>query len=270
MPRNARQSESSKAPSAQLSSRRRPSRLLLGLELRAFGELASIPYAMPWLLSKAAPGDGHPVLIIPGMLASDRSSTLLRRFLTVCGYRAQGWQLGHNLGPRHAVMQQLQQALARRHAESGRRVSLIGWSLGGIFAREIARKAPQHVRQVITLGSPLYGDPESSTNAWKVYSRLARRHFTDQYARGDMAPPVPTTSIYTRSDGVVGWGCCVEHPGPRRENIELGNASHIGLGVNPVVWHALADRLAQPEGDWRPFDPGFPECLLYRVEAGRA
>jgi pimeloyl-ACP methyl ester carboxylesterase len=261
--------ETLKAPFANAPPRRRPSRMLLGLEVRAIAEMASIPYAMPWLLYSAPQGDGHPVLIIPGMLASDHSSSPLRAFLRLCGYQAHGWNLGRNLGPRQGVMDSLQQALPRLHDYAEGKVSVIGWSLGGIFAREIARKAPQHVRQVITLGSPLYGDAETSTNAWKIYSRLAKKHndHSEEYQRGDRAPPVPTTSIYSRSDGVVGWGCCVEHPGSHTENIEVNYASHIGLGVNPVVWYALADRLAQPDGEWAPFDPSGLERLLFRVAA---
>ena len=239
-----------------------PSRLLLALEGRALLELASLPFAWPWLRRRAPLGDGHAVLVIPGFLASDRSTVPLRRFLTQLGYDVSGWEQGRNCGPRQGVVEQLQRQLEAMHARSGGKVSLIGWSLGGIYAREIARLRPECVRQVITLGSPLYGEPATSTNVWRVYTRVVGAH-KDALIRGETAPPVPTTSIYSRGDGVVGWKGSVERCGQQTENVEVNCASHLGLGVNAAAWYVLADRLAQLEGDWRPFASGRLRRLLY-------
>ncbi|CAN5214408.1 alpha/beta hydrolase [soil metagenome] len=241
----------------------RPSPVLMWLEARAALEMASLPLALPALLRYVPRGDGHPVLVLPGLLADDASTAPLRRFLAGRGYAVQGWGQGRNLGPREGVIAQMQETLAQMHASEQRKVSIIGWSLGGVFARELARHAPELVRQVVTLGSPLYGEPETSSNAWEVYKLGIGRTRGDDGVRGDGAPPVPTTSIYTRMDGVVGWGCSVERQSELTDNIEINSATHTGLGVNPLVWYALGDRLALPEDEWAHFKPkGFAKLLF--------
>ena len=237
------------------ANRARPSPLLMWLEARAALEIASLPLALPTLLYCVPRGDGHPVLVLPGLLAGDGTTSALRGFLGSRGYRASGWGQGQNLGPREGVMQTLQETLATMYADEQRKVSIIGWSLGGVYAREIARAAPQWVRQVITLGSPLYGDPEQSTNVSNIYHLVSGQPRGAQHMRIAAPPPVPTTSIYSRTDGVVGWESSVEQQGAQTDNIEVNSASHIGLGVNPLVWYAIGDRLAQPEGQWSPFEP---------------
>ncbi|MES2261939.1 MAG: esterase [Pseudomonadota bacterium] len=249
------------APFRRKPDQSRPSLLLLCLESRALLSLASLPLASP-LLRRALPrGDGHAVMLLPGLLAGDASTVPLRRFLKKQGYQAHGWQQGRNLGPRSELMPALRARLEQLARDSGGKVSLVGWSLGGIYARELARAAPHLVRQVVTLGSPLYGAPGRGSNAWAVY-----RLFNEKPSaglRGDTPPPVPTTSIYSRSDGIVGWGCSVERDGEQADNIDIPAASHLGLGVNPLVWYALGDRLAQADGAWRPFRPRGLSILLY-------
>lgn len=220
--------------------------------VRLAGELGALALAWP-LLAQAPRGDGHTVLVLPGFLATDNSTAAMRHYLKSLGYDAQGWQLGRNLGGNrgtHGLARERLDALAQ---QSGRKVSLIGWSLGGILARELARHVPQHVRQVITLGSPLYGDTRRTTSAWWVHRAI---HGRDSINHGDYrgigAPPVPTTSVFDRHDGVVGWRSSVELPGPQVQSIETVS-SHIGFGVNPLVFWLLADRLAQPEDQWQPF-----------------
>jgi hypothetical protein len=228
------------------------------LESRAVLELGAFAASAP-ALQFTPRGDGHPVLVLPGLAASDESTRPLRWFLRNRGYHTHGWRLGRNTGPSDRVRSGLRdrvRAIADRH---GRRISLVGWSLGGIYAREIARVAPDAVRQVITLGSPFrmleastrsdvplrdtLGDPDHS-------GRMRR----DVDAGAGATLRVPTTAIYTRTDGVVPWRLCVERPGPRRESVEV-HGSHIGLGHNPAVLVVVADRLAQPEGSWAPFRP---------------
>ena len=137
--------------------------------------------------------------------------------------------------------------------ESGRPVSLVGWSLGGIYAREIAKLIPDDVRCVVTLATPFTGSPRE-TNVWRIYELLSGHSLDDAalLAQVREPPPVPTTSIFSRTDGVVSWRCCVERDGHEVENIEVP-ASHFGIGMNPATWYAVADRLSQPEGAWSPF-----------------
>jgi pimeloyl-ACP methyl ester carboxylesterase len=233
----------------------RPHAGLLFMEVRALLELAACLPAFP-ALRRAPTGDGHPVLVLPGFLASDFSTRALRAFLRGRGYDAYGWRLGRNLGPSphlaRAMVDRLR-ALAQRH---GRRVSIVGWSLGGIYARELARRYPSDVRQVITLASP-FRDIDA-TNVPRFARAIAERgRLPDEAAyRQVLAEPlrVPSTAIYSRTDGIAAWQSCRETPGPQSENIEVAS-SHCGIGHHPVVLLTIADRLAQPEGAWRPFEP---------------
>ena len=240
-----------------------PSRELLLLEVRAIWELTAFFAAYP-LLRLAPRGDGHPVLVLPGLAASDVSTRPLRAFLKAQGYRAHGWKLGANHGPRPGAEAKMQARLAELAGRHQRKVSLIGWSLGGVFAREMARRAPEQVRSVITLGSPFAGAPKAS-NAWRLYERASQRKVEDwpQRERMRTPPPVPSTAIFSRSDGIVAWQGCLEQEGPTSENIEV-EGSHCGLGHNPAVLYAIADRLAQPEGGWQHFDRSGVRGLIYR------
>jgi pimeloyl-ACP methyl ester carboxylesterase len=234
---------------------RAPGWFRLALEWRAPWEYCTTLLAQP-LLAQAPAGDGHPVLFFPGLMASDASTRPLRRFLESKGYLAAGWGLGANLGPREGVMESCEQLLKELRRTHRRPVSLIGWSLGGIYARELAKAFPRDVRQVITLGTPFTGHPKA-TNAWRLYEIVTGHRIGAPEIHEPLRapPPVPTTSIFSRSDGVVAWQCSVEKAGPLAENIEV-EASHLGLGLNALAWWAIADRLAQPEGKWLPFDRG--------------
>jgi pimeloyl-ACP methyl ester carboxylesterase len=232
---------------------RPPSLFLLALEgTRAAWEFGATLATLP-ILHSAPRGDGHSVLIFPGLVASDLSTEPLRRYLQAQGYRAHEWGLGRNLGPRPGVLDACRDRIAKLRRESGRKVSLIGWSLGGVYAREMAKEMADDVRCVITLGTPFRGSPRA-TNAWRVYE-VASGETIDTVNREEIekSPAVPTTSIFSRTDGVVAWQCSVERETPLTENIEV-EASHIGLGVHPAVLYAVADRLAQPEGAWKHFD----------------
>ncbi len=232
---------------------RPPRKLLLAMEGRVALELVAGLAARPWL-SQLDPGDGHTVIVFPGLGASDISTLPLRRFLIKQGYDVQRWGQGLNLGPRDGVLDACR-ALVRHHAaRSGRPVSLIGWSLGGVYARELAKEMPELVRCVITLGSPFSGPPQS-TNAWRFFEivsgQSAEQH--ELAANLHVAPPVPTTSIYSRTDGVVAWQASLNEPGPLTENIEV-QASHLGMAANPIAQYAVADRLRQDPTRWRAFD----------------
>jgi pimeloyl-ACP methyl ester carboxylesterase len=242
---------------------RRPPLLWLAIEGRALLEAAVLPLHLPLLMS-APRGDGHPVLVLPGLLAGDGTTWPLRRYLRSRGHAVHGWQLGRNLGLRDGVLQGLRARLAELHEAAGERVSLVGWSLGGLYARELARETPERVRQVISLGSPMYGNPRRTTHTWLAYRLLRGRAALRDDIRGIGAPPVPTTSVYSRSDGVVGWRTCVEQPGAQVQNVQTPG-SHSGLGFNALVLYLVADRLAQPEHEWRPFEPPMPLRPFYKT-----
>jgi pimeloyl-ACP methyl ester carboxylesterase len=194
------------------------------------------------------------VLVLPGLVASDPSTRVLRRYLRERGYRVHGWGQGSNLGLRDGVEEKMFERLAALEARYGRKVSLVGWSLGGLYARVLAKQKPDSVRGVITLGSPFAGSPRS-TNAWKVYEWASGQRVEDADARARLAGrlAVPATSIYSRTDGIVAWPSSIDEESAISENIEVV-ASHLGLGVHPAVLYAIADRLAQPEGQWKPFE----------------
>jgi pimeloyl-ACP methyl ester carboxylesterase len=232
---------------------RAPGAFLLALEGRAPLELGAT--LATWPLLKTAPrGDGHAVIVFPGLGAGDLTTVPLRNFLSAQGFDTYGWDLGLNFGPREGVLQKSLDRVQQIHQDTGRKVSLIGWSLGGIYAREFAKSLPKCVRSVITLGTPFAGDPKA-TNAWRFY-QFASGHKLDDpelLAQLKEAPPVPTTSIFSRTDGVVAWPLSIQKESHRAENIEVV-ASHVGLGLNPAALYAVADRLSQEDGKWAKFD----------------
>ena len=239
-----------------------PSRLLQLLEGRALWELGATMSIWP-LLSMAPKGDGHPVLVLPGLVASDLSTRVLRRFLRERGYYVHGWKLGRNLGLRDGVEKALFERLDALNQQHGAKVSIVGWSLGGLYARVVGKHNPEAVRSVITLGSPFAGSPRS-TNAWRVYEWASGQKSDDPQAHERLrgALTMPTTSIYSKTDGIVAWPSSIDVETPTSENIEV-YASHLGLGVNPAVLYAVADRLSQPQGAWKPFDRSGVRSIIY-------
>lgn len=233
-----------------------PSSWLMAMEFRAPWELGSVIPAWPFL-RRAPAGDGHAVIVFPGLSASDASTLPMRGFMQNLGYDVSGWNQGFNFGPRAGVLQAARQQVIDTCELTGHKVSLIGWSLGGIYARELAKELPACVRGVITLGTPFSGSPHS-TNAWRLFQLTSGRDIHREVEQFDLpgAPPVPTTSIFSRTDGVVAWPASIQAPcpvNPLTENLEI-IASHLGLGLNPSAWWALADRLSQPQGQWKPFE----------------
>jgi pimeloyl-ACP methyl ester carboxylesterase len=244
---------------------RPPSPLLLALEGRAFFEWSAFAAARAWLLRNVPRGDAHPVMVLPGLIASDRSTGPLRRFLGDCGYHVYPWEQGFNRGPvadtEQRLLERVQQISARH---DGRKVSLVGWSLGGAMARALAVGLPEHVRSVITLGSPLGGDPKA-TNAWRVFEMVSGLKVDDPglHQRLIAHPEAPFTSIFSKTDGVVHWRLSMAPETPCSENIVV-QSSHLGLGANPAVLWAIADRLAQCEGEWQPMDRNGWHSVFFR------
>ena len=250
--------------SVAAQSLRPPSRTLMFLEGRAIHELGAFVGALP-LLSLAPRGDGHPVLVLPGLIASDASTRPLRAFLKSKGYAVQGWEQGRNLGLRPGVQDGMVDLLEEMNDVHGRKVSLVGWSLGGLYARQLAKMMPERVRGVITLGSPFASSPKA-TNAWRVYELASGRSAEEEDHRFGGAltgtPPVPTTAIFSRTDGICAWQGCMEQTSATSESIEV-ESSHCGMGHHPAAVYAVADRLAQAEGEWSPFDRSGWRALVY-------
>jgi pimeloyl-ACP methyl ester carboxylesterase len=230
------------------------------LRLREWGTVAEYlaARARSDVIERWPCGDGHPVVVIPGFFAGPQSTAYLRQVLRRLGYHAYDWGLGINRGFKADMRQQLPALLTRlRERHGGARVSIIGWSAGGIYARELARGRPDDVRCVITLGSPIRGN-HRATPAWRLWSLLNRgptaTGVVSQAARVGREQPlsVPTTCIYSKTDGIVAWQCCTSLPAPRTENVEV-HSTHLGYGHNLSVLAVIADRLAQDEGQWQPF-----------------
>src|SRR3954471_19647935 len=218
---------------------RPPSLVLLALEgTRAAWEFGATLASLP-ILHSAPRGDGHSVLIFPGLVASDLSTEPLRRYLQAQGYRAHEWGLGRNLGPRPGVLDACRDRIKKLRRESGRKVSLIGWSLGGVYAREMAKEVPEDVRCVITLGTPFRGSPRA-TNAWRVYEITSGETIdTVNREQIERSPPVPTTSIFSRTDGVVAWQCSGRRPRrfpPARPRSPPGSAASSAGRARSRIW----------------------------------
>jgi len=229
---------------------RPPSPALLALEGRAWLEFASLLPALP-LLARAPRGDGHPVLVLPGWLAGDRTTRPLRWFLRDRGYHAHGWKLGRNHGPDPDTVAGLSRRFRELRDRHGRRVTLIGWSLGGIYARELARHFPDGVRQVVTLASP-FRDVSATSGITRIFRSAGTPERPDVHRRLRDPLPVPSTAIYSRTDGIVAWQSCLEDDGPQSESIAV-ESSHCGMGHHPRVLLVIANRLAQPDGAWKPY-----------------
>jgi hypothetical protein len=192
-------------------------------------------------------GNGRPVFVLPGFGAGDGSTSPLRAYLRGLGHDARGWGLGRNGGDVQGLTRAMLDKVERLADRSGAKVALVGWSLGGVVSREVARERPDLVEQVITFGSPVVGGPKY-TRVGEVYRR--RGHDLDQIEaivdeRNRRPITVPITAIYTRSDGVVAWQACIDRTNPDVEHVEV-RTTHLGLGVHHEVFIEVATRLARP------------------------
>lgn len=193
-------------------------------------------------------GDGHPVLTLPAFLHGDGSTRSLRRLLHRLGYPAWGWDCGINLGPTERIMRLVGRRISEARARDGRRVSLIGHSMGGIFAREFAKLQPDDVRCVVTLCSPFR--PPIATNVELLFRLSAVAHardLGDLWDRIAMPPPVPSLAVFSREDGIVNWPSCTEaEPSADHRNLEVGGP-HSTVAKRPEVVRAIALFLAEAE-----------------------
>lgn len=224
--------------------------------------------ALSPLLMTAPRGNGQPVLVLPGFATSDRMTMLMRQYLSLMGFKVFPWELGWNFD-QHSAGENGEHVAARINAiadETGQSVSLVGWSLGGIIAREVARRDPSRVRQVITLGSPFTGNPHANAIS-KVYEMMTGNEVASpairmRFVLGHHPLKIPSTAIYSRMDGIAAWRNCMAETNEISENVEI-QSSHFGFVTSPAVYYALADRLAQPEGEWKPFVRQGPFAHFY-------
>ena len=213
------------------------------------------------LFLKSAPrGDGHPVITLPGYRSDDTAMLALRRYLERWGYVPYPWGLGANLGigyQRIDYEKRMLEKLENVAEKHGVPTTLIGWSQGGVIAREVTKQRPDLVRQVIVLGSPLADAPEATT-LFRIFRRTSAEEITNELmsVMREVASPLPNVRcicIYSDSDGIVSADIAQDLVSPNVENIRV-TSSHLGMVVNPMVLFIIADRLAQPEDDWKPFN----------------
>jgi len=221
-----------------------PSRRAALRELSAISELPRLVLTAPQLV-RLPRGEQAPVLVLPGFGAGDTSTWLLRSYLRSLGYAATGWGIGRNRGDVPGLVRRMIARTDEIARSTARPVRLVGWSLGGVIAREIARERSGLVERIITLGSPVVGGPK-----YTLAAAFYRRQGVDldalerEIAARDRTPiRVPITAIYSRNDGVVAWRACIDHSSPAVEHVEV-RATHTGLGFSAEVYAVLADRLA--------------------------
>lgn len=258
---------------------RYPKKRLLYTALEPFrlpGELMVGQALQAWL-KQMPKGDGHPVLVIPPFMAGDRITSPLRRHLQHWGYDVHGWGLGTNLGQinidslqaaldeRNRLLELLIERVHAIHGETQRRLSLIGWSLGGLHARQIAKRHPRLIRQVITMGSPL-GDPRGTSIFLLMHMRTKSEPSEAEVARWtqhlNTELQVPATAIYSNSDGLVLPEIARIQRDKQAQSIRV-RSTHVGMAINPRVYYILNDRLKTDEDDWQPMR--IPAWLRYSI-----
>lgn len=211
-----------------------------------------------WSLLESLPrGNGEPVMVVPGLSTNDISTEIVRSFLKYKGFSAYGWELGFNVKYTESLEKKLIKRIDELYEKHRQKVTLIGWSLGGVTIRILAQHAPEKIKQVIALGAP-FSNIKGKTHVSWWYSLLAResvQQFNAQWTKDAAAQPlVPSTAIYSKTDGMVSWEYCIDWvTGPKTQNVEV-LCNHLGFGMTPTVWTVLVDRLLQNEDNWQLFD----------------
>ena len=224
---------------------KKPRLLYTFLEMRAPFELGAQLFSYRFYEKNLPQGNGRPVLVIPGFGGGELSTVILRQSLRRLGYRTKSWGMGRNLVSTAKNREHLSSELKRLSSTYNQKVSIVGWSLGGVFARELGRKYPEYVHSVVSMGSPFTGDPTANV-LHEIFNRVSGKEFTEEdmaaFNRRRVPPGVRSTAIYSKSDGVVSWQCSLEEESELTENVEVFS-SHCGLGFNPLALSALAHAL---------------------------
>lgn len=228
-----------------------PSRLVAMSELGVGLEIAAALVSRPLL--RSLPRGDRSVLVLPGFMSGDAATVSLRRDLRRLGHTVRGWKLGYNVGPSGHIVDGLSSRLTTIAHASGRSVDLIGWSLGGVFARYLAHIHPDLVNSIITMGTPVRSAGSRRGVASRLFDTVSGMHDGDMGDFDTDSPlTVPLTSIWTKTDGVVAWRSAMANDDGEVENIAVPG-THLGLGFNPIVTHIVADRLSQRSGEWAPY-----------------
>lgn len=212
-------------------------------ESLAILQVPRLAFRTPSLLLRAPRGTQQPALLLPGLKASDASNAPMRSFLRQRNFATYGWGLGTNngdvAGRLPAVIERVEELFER----TSEPISLVGWSLGGVLAREVARERPELVCQVITYGTPVIGGP-LYTSVSGVYTEEERREIAERVAARNQIPiDVPITAIYSKRDGIVAWRACIDDFSPDVTMLEV-RSTHVGMGIDPDVWQIVSERLA--------------------------
>jgi pimeloyl-ACP methyl ester carboxylesterase len=219
------------------------------LEARLAGEASALMLQLP-ILRLLEPSGTGPVMVLPGFMADDNLTWLLRRFLEGQGYRVYPWALGVNRGPMMQYLPKILESLERICDQHGSAPSLVGWSRGGVLAREAARDCPQLVRSIVTLGSPVRGGVHgTSIGRWVTRQTGMTPEQIRQILRERQQRLIakPITAIYSKTDGVVSWQACIDDLNPQVTHVEVPS-SHVGLVVNAAVYRQIARALAPCHG----------------------
>lgn len=209
-------------------------------------ELPKLLLSLP-SLGKQPRGNREPVMVLPGFRGNDTTMAPMRSYLRLLGYNTKGWGLGTNRGHVEALIPQVIAKVAAFERQMGEPVRLVGWSLGGVIAREVARERPHLVHQVVTLGSPIIGGPKYT---------VARQRFAKQGVdldqieaqireRENTPIEVPISNVFSRLDGIVSWQACLDHFNPQVEHVEVA-VRHLGLAFSAEIFALIAQRLHQP------------------------
>ncbi len=249
-----------------------PSRSLFLLESRAALDAARmLPPLVAASLSRREEAQEQLVIVVPGFGSGDRYTLPLRRFLKRKGFEAEGWGLGTNLAGTNLphtqddlsdrwqfeqrenyqgeagvpfLIDRFFERVQKRHRETGKDIALIGWSLGGYIAREVARDLPEVVERVITMGSPIIGGPKY-TAVSSLFGRSGQDldWIEDEIARRESRRITqPITAIFSKTDGIVGWQATIDQYSPGVTHVEV-DAAHLGMGFNPQIWREVLTAL---------------------------
>ena len=212
------------------------------MRLREAGSLLSRVWRGFGSLGARGPAGGPKLMVIPGFLASDRTTLGLQRALAAGGYRVTGWGMGLNKGVTEQTVDRIAERLDRFGA--GEKVILVGWSLGGLYARVVAQERPDLVEKVVTLGSPFSGDRRLNNNVWRLYELVAGHPVNQPPIEKDPAvkPPVPTLAIWSRRDGIVSVAGARGAPGERDSELEA-ECSHMGFAVSGKAYPGIVEAI---------------------------